>query len=112
MSPTPRVNAYDAACQFPPGTLDEAMDGKIECSGLGAVRRRFTPEFINRLGKIVTFHALGSEQLRKILDIELASVQQRILDAAPNRSFVFQTTEKAKSFWLAATRQAQTSSKR
>jgi len=100
MSPTLGFNAYYAACQSPPGTLDEAMNGKIERSGLGAVRRKFTPEFINRLDKIVTFHPLGSEQLRKILDIELASVQQRILDAAPNRSFVFQTTEKAKSLLL------------
>ena len=76
------------------------MSGKLERSGLGAVRRKFTPEFINRLDKIVTFHPLGSEQLQKLLDIELASVQERILTAAPNRCFVFQTTEKAKSFLL------------
>ena len=65
-----------------------------------AARRKFTPEFINRLDKIVTFQPLGSAQLRKILDIELDSVQQRIFAASPGRSFVFQATEKAKSFLL------------
>jgi ATP-dependent Clp protease ATP-binding subunit ClpB len=100
MSPTMGFNPCDPRCKSRPGTLDEVMNRKIERSGLGAARRKFTPEFINRLDKIVTFHPLGSEQLRKILDIELASVQQRILAAVPNRSFVFQTTETAKSFLL------------
>jgi ATP-dependent Clp protease ATP-binding subunit ClpA len=35
------------------------------------VRKKFTPEFINRLDKIITFKPLGPEQLGKILDIEL-----------------------------------------
>jgi ATP-dependent Clp protease ATP-binding subunit ClpA len=100
MSPKLGFSANDAGRKPQAGTVDEAMSGKLARSGLGAVRRKFTPEFINRLDKIVTFHPLGSEQLQKLLDIELASVQERILTAAPNRSFVFQTTEKAKSFLL------------
>ena len=100
MSPKLGFSANDAGRKSQAGTVDEAMSGKLERSGLGAVRRKFTPEFINRLDKIVTFHPLGSEQLQRLLDIELASVQERILTAAPNRSFVFQTTEKAKSFLL------------
>ncbi len=100
MSPKLGFSANDAGRKPQAGTVDEAMSGKLERSGLGAVRRKFTPEFINRLDKIVTFHPLGSEQLQRLLDIELASVQERILTAAPNRSFVFQTTEKAKSFLL------------
>jgi ATP-dependent Clp protease ATP-binding subunit ClpB len=100
MSPTLGFSANDAGRRSQAVTVDETMSGKMERCGLGAVRRKFTPEFINRLDKIVTFHPLGSEQLQKLLDIELASVQERILTAAPNRSFVFQTTEKAKSFLL------------
>jgi ATP-dependent Clp protease ATP-binding subunit ClpA len=100
MRPTLGFSANDAGRRSQAVTVDEAMSGKMERSGLGAVRRKFTPEFINRLDKIVTFHPLGSEQLQKLLNIELASVQERILTAAPNRSFVFQTTEKAKSFLL------------
>jgi ATP-dependent Clp protease ATP-binding subunit ClpB len=100
MSPKLGFSANDAGRKSQAGTVDEAMSGKLERSGLGAVRRKFKPEFINRLDKIVTFHPLGSAHLQKLLDIELASVQERILTAAPNRSFVFQTTEKAKSFLL------------
>jgi ATP-dependent Clp protease ATP-binding subunit ClpB len=100
MSPTLGFNAYDAGCKSRPRIVDETMNGKIERLGREAVRRKFTPEFINRLDKIVTFHPLGSEQLRKILDIELDSVQQRIFSASPNKSFVFHTTAKAKSFLL------------
>jgi ATP-dependent Clp protease ATP-binding subunit ClpA len=100
VSPTLGFNAYDAARKFQTGVLDEGMSSKIERSGLEAVRRKFTPEFINRLDKIITFQPLGSEQLRKILDIELDSLQQRIFNASPRRPFVFQATEKAKSFLL------------
>jgi ATP-dependent Clp protease ATP-binding subunit ClpB len=100
VSPTLGFNAYGVGCKSRSGVLDEGLKGKIERSGMEAARRKFTPEFINRLDKIVTFQPLGSEQLRKVLDIELDSVQQRIFAASPGRSFVFQTTEKARSFLL------------
>jgi ATP-dependent Clp protease ATP-binding subunit ClpB len=100
MSPRLGFNAYDPGDKSRDGIPDEALSGKIRRRGLEAVRRKFTPEFINRLDKIVTFHPLGSEQLRKILDIELESVQQRISASSPSRPFVFQTTERAKSFLL------------
>ena len=67
------------------GTVDEKLSGKIARSGVEAARRKFTPEFINRLDKIVTFQPLGTEQLRKILDIELNMVQQRIFNTSPDR---------------------------
>jgi ATP-dependent Clp protease ATP-binding subunit ClpB len=100
VSPTLGFNAYDAGAKSRAGIPDDALSGKIMRSGLEAARRKFTPEFINRLDKIVTFQPLGSEQLRKILDIELDSVQQRVFASSPSRSFLFQTTERARSFLL------------
>jgi ATP-dependent Clp protease ATP-binding subunit ClpB len=100
MSPTLGFNAYDAARNHRAGVPDDGLKGKIERTGTHAARRKFTPEFINRLDKIVTFQPLASAQLRKVLDIELDSVQQRIFAASHDRSFVFQATEKAKSFLL------------
>ena len=47
------------------GAIDKALTAKIERSVLYAVRRKFTPEFINRLDKIITFRPLGSEQLER-----------------------------------------------
>jgi ATP-dependent Clp protease ATP-binding subunit ClpB len=91
------------ACDFHSsshGETDPGLSGKIERSGLYAVRKKFTPEFINRLDKIITFKPLGPEQLGKILDIELEMIQQRIFAASLSRSFAFQTTQSAKSFLL------------
>ena len=80
--------------------INDEMSGKISRTGLEAARKRFTPEFMNRLDQVVTFQPLGSEQLRRILDIELNLVQQRIFNANPDRAFVFTLSEKAKAFLL------------
>jgi hypothetical protein len=79
---------------------NEGLSGRIERTALLAVRRKFSPEFINRLDKIIVFQPLGVEELRKILDIELDMVQQRIFVASRGAPFVFQTTEAAKSHLL------------
>ena len=77
-------------------------DAKIERSGLEAARRKFTPEFMNRLDKVVVFKMLGEPELRRILDIELGMVQQRVFCASPERSFVFSVSPSAKEFMLQA----------
>jgi ATP-dependent Clp protease ATP-binding subunit ClpB len=82
------------------GTVDEKLSGKMMRTGVEAARRKFTPEFINRLDKIVTFKPLGSPELRRILDIELNMVQQRIFNTSPDRSFVFKASDAAKDFLL------------
>src|SRR5450755_4157623 len=82
------------------GVTDEKMNEKITRSALEAARRKFTPEFINRLDKIVTFQPLGTEQLRKVLDIELNLVQQRIFNSSPDRAFVFTLSDGSKDFVL------------
>ncbi len=83
------------------GVMDERLSGKISQAGIEAVRRKFTPEFINRLDKIVVFKPLGESELRKILDIELRMVQQRVLQAAGGNPFIFTLTPGAKDFLLA-----------
>jgi len=85
---------------FKTGVVDGQLNIKLARSGVAAARRNFTPEFINRLDNIVTFQPLGAEQLRKVLDIELSMVQQRIFNTSPERSFVFKATDSAKDFLL------------
>jgi ATP-dependent Clp protease ATP-binding subunit ClpA len=85
---------------FKTGVVDGKLNIKLARSGVEAARRNFTPEFINRLDNIVTFQPLGAEQLRKVLDIELSMVQQRIFNTSPERSFVFKATDSAKDFLL------------
>jgi len=79
---------------------DEKLSGKLARSGVEAARRKFTPEFMNRLDKIVTFQPLGKEELKKILDIELNLVQQRIFNANIDRAFVFTLSTDSKDFLL------------
>src|SRR3984893_4369088 len=100
ISPKLGFNACDPARKAQNGIPEEGLEIKIERSAVDAARRKFTPEFINRLDKIVTFKILGSEELRKILEIELDVVQRRIFSTAPDRSFVFQTTDEAKFYLL------------
>lgn len=100
MSPKLGFGAGAAAKKMASGCIDSSMSGKLERTGVEAARRKFTPEFVNRLDKIVTFQPLGSEQLRKILDIELNLVQQRIFNTTPDRAFVFTLADHSKDFVL------------
>jgi len=100
LNPKLGFNAGEAQRRSLAGESDEKLDGKIKRSGLEAARKKFTPEFINRLDKIVTFKPLGSDELRKILDIELNMVQQRIFNTATEKSFVFKATDAAKHYLL------------
>jgi len=73
---------------------------RISRTGISAVRRKFTPEFINRLDKIITFKSLGNEELRRIVDIELELVRRRIQAASASSPFQFNVTDSAKQFLL------------
>jgi ATP-dependent Clp protease ATP-binding subunit ClpA len=82
------------------GIVDDSLGDKVMRAGVEAARRKFSPEFINRIDKTVVFHPLGAPELRKILTIELNVVQQRIFGAAHAAPFVFSLTEEAKDFLL------------
>src|SRR4029077_18977544 len=75
------------------------MNEKVERTASEAARRKFAPEFMNRIDKLVVFHPLRVEQLQRILDIELQIIQQRVLEAAIVK-FVFQLTQEARTFLL------------
>ena len=82
------------------GETDEDMNGRISRAGVEAARRKFTPEFMNRIDKIVVFRPLGSEELNRILTIELNLLQRRIFDSASAQPFVFSVTPEARAFLL------------
>jgi len=83
-----------------PKTVDASLDDKINRTALEAAKRKFTPEFMNRIDKVVVFQTLRSEHLQDILEIELGMVQQRVLMAAGANQFVFNCTSKVKGFLL------------
>jgi len=75
------------------------LDEKVERTAVEAARRKFSPEFMNRLDKVVVFHPLKKGQLQEVLDIELGQVQQRVLDTAKGQ-FLFRVTPSGRDFLL------------
>ncbi len=83
-----------------PDVIDNKMDEKLTRTAVDAARRKFSPEFMNRIDKTVVFRMLRPEHLEQILEIELGMVQQRILQATGNNQFVFSCTPEVKLFLL------------
>jgi ATP-dependent Clp protease ATP-binding subunit ClpA len=77
-----------------------ALDRKLYHTALDVAKRRFSPEFMNRLDKVVVFRTLNEGDLRQILDIELNDVQTRIVNSQTDRQFIFTCTTDAKEFLL------------
>ena len=82
------------------GVVDEGLNDKISRAGVEAARRKFTPEFMNRIDKTVVFRPLGANELHRILNIELNMLQQRIFNSASTTPFVFNVSADAKDYLL------------
>jgi ATP-dependent Clp protease ATP-binding subunit ClpA len=83
----------------PMDKLEDQLDVKVERTAQEAAKKKFSPEFMNRLDKVVVFHPLRHEQLEQILEIELGMVQQRVLDTGRGQ-FLFRVTGAARRFLL------------
>ena len=81
-------------------SCSRTLTAKLSRTGIEAARRKFTPEFLNRLDKIVVFRALGNEELNRIIDIELERVQQRVQTASAGKPFLINVTGSARKFLL------------
>ncbi len=82
-----------------PADSKPRLDEKVEKTAAEAAKRKFAPEFMNRIDKTIVFHPLRSEQLEQILEIELGMVQQRVLETAKGR-FLFRVMPGARQFLL------------
>ena len=83
-----------------PTVVDDSFEEKIDRAAVEAARRKFTPEFMNRIDKVIVFKTLKPEHLQDILEIELGMVQKRILSSQHPRKFAFFCTSRAKEFLL------------
>jgi len=78
---------------------DDDLDQKIYRTASEAAKRKFSPEFMNRIDKVVVFRSLKHQQLCEILDLELTGIQQRVDESASER-FMFSLTDEARQFLL------------
>jgi ATP-dependent Clp protease ATP-binding subunit ClpB len=81
------------------GMIEDDVDQKIYRTASEAAKRKFSPEFMNRIDKVVVFRSLKEHHLRQILELELAQVQSRIMRGTGEK-FVFNCTDEAKKFLL------------
>ena len=73
---------------------------KVARAGVEAARRRFSPEFMNRIDKTVVFNPLGKAELRDILKLELEAVQDRVLATGHAVGVRFSVNTAAQEFLL------------
>jgi ATP-dependent Clp protease ATP-binding subunit ClpA len=76
------------------------LDHKMYRTALEVAKRKFSPEFMNRIDKVVVFRTLTESNLRSVLDIELNDVQNRIMASHAERQFIFRCTNESKEFLL------------
>jgi ATP-dependent Clp protease ATP-binding subunit ClpB len=81
------------------GMVEDDVDQKIYRTAFEAAKRKFSPEFMNRIDKVVVFRSLKDYHLKQILELELSQVQNRIMRGTGEK-FVFSCTEAAKQFLL------------
>ena len=60
---------------------------KLASIGLGAVKRKFSPEFVNRIDAVITYQPLDEEALEAIFDQQIAALERHISDRLEERTF-------------------------
>ena len=78
------------------GECSKDLMNRVKRAATDAARRKFTPEFINRLDKMIVFHPLGENELRRIVEIELARLQDRILTNSAAGGFILRVTDRVR----------------
>ncbi len=79
----------------------ESLAGKIQKIGLAAVKKRFSPEFVNRIDVVSTYQPLTGAVLDRILDLQIASLQRLVDSRLGPRAFTIEVTSAARRFLLA-----------
>jgi ATP-dependent Clp protease ATP-binding subunit ClpA len=87
---------------FSAGRAPRAKERRSRLSriGMGAVRRRFAPEFVNRIDDVITYAPLGSSALEGILDLQLKLIRDQVRDRIGSSGFSFELSDRARRFLL------------
>jgi ATP-dependent Clp protease ATP-binding subunit ClpA/CheY-like chemotaxis protein len=76
------------------------LTSKLQNIALVAVRKRFSPEFVNRIDCIITYQPLTAESLSAILDKQIVDLQSHVNTRLGNRSFVLDVPPESRQFLL------------
>jgi CheY-like chemotaxis protein/Ni2+-binding GTPase involved in maturation of urease and hydrogenase len=78
----------------------EQIAGRLASIGLGAVRKRFSPEFVNRIDVVVTYQPLDAAAIGRILDHHIEELQRHVHTRLGGRSFEIEVTPAARELLL------------
>jgi ATP-dependent Clp protease ATP-binding subunit ClpA len=106
---TSNLGAREMRDRLRPGFGFEAISGgstgatlhQLHHIGMGAVRRKFSPEFVNRIDTVITYLPLGTEGLAEIVDLQIAALQLHIHSRLGERAFELEVSAAARQFLLA-----------
>jgi ATP-dependent Clp protease ATP-binding subunit ClpA/ActR/RegA family two-component response regulator len=73
---------------------------RLESIALGAVRKRFSPEFVNRIDAVVTYNPLDAQAIEAILDHDLRKLQEHVNRRLGDRYFSIDITDDGRKFLL------------
>ncbi len=85
---------FGAGIGFAKKSRTEGIDDVIKSTIQSALKKAFSPEFLNRLDDVVVFNSLSKEHIFKIIDISLGKLFRRITDLG----YKIELTDKAKDF--------------
>jgi len=74
--------------------------GKLGRIGMGAVRRKFPPEFVNRIDAVITYQSLDDQALAEIVDQQIDALEKHIERRLEERAFGLDVTDNARAFLL------------
>ena len=73
---------------------------KLEAIGMQAVRRKFAPEFVNRIDAVITYQPLNQAALETIVDQQIADLEQHIQNRLGDDAFELEVADSAREFLL------------
>src|SRR5262249_40858866 len=76
------------------------MTNKLQAIALVSVRKRFSPEFVNRIDSIITYQPLTPESLSAILDQQITDLQNHVNTRLGSRSFTLEVPFEARQFLI------------
>jgi ATP-dependent Clp protease ATP-binding subunit ClpA len=105
---TSNLGAREMRDRLRPGFGFEAITGnasgatlqKLHHIGMGAVRRKFSPEFVNRIDTVITYQPLDREALAEIVDLQIAALVLHIENRLAERAFELEVTAAARQYLL------------
>jgi ATP-dependent Clp protease ATP-binding subunit ClpA len=83
-----------------PGASENVHLGKLQSIGLAAVKRKFSPEFVNRIDAVITYQPLDSAAMDVILDQQIAALEKHIADRLEEDAFAVELTRGARRLLL------------